>query len=112
MRNQWAKNKIMAIGLVSPIQVLTVAHCVVLTGRIDTEITRSRFPHKDQKIRKSAGGALGSVVRNQESGGSENSIALQIWIGNQFRPVRARLHGGGAELLSRMNIMGGTAYIG
>ena len=42
----------MAIGLVSPIPVSTVGHCVVLTGCVSTNSIEARFTHLRQNWRK------------------------------------------------------------
>ena len=50
------------------------------------------------KVHKSAERRLKFVLRNQASRGSERAIILPICGVSQFRPVRVRLIGGGAEL--------------
>ena len=105
----------MMISAVLLIRVLTPAHFAVLTGCIDAEITRGLFPHIYRKYVKVWGGKVrfrkprvGGFWR--ESRRSGKSIILPILAGCRVRPARARLIGGDAELLVRMDITFTSEY--
>ena len=81
-----------------------MARYAVLSGRVDAEIIRDLPLRKYWKYIKARKREY--ISPGQESGGSEHAIILPIWVGGRFRPVRVRLIGGEAELLSGMDIIG------